>query len=467
MKRTIYSMIMLLAIIFSSCNDWLNVSPKAEMKAEDMFASESGFRDALVGVYSLMSRTDSYGKDLTYGYMDVLAQFYSIPKSETNHTFRYAIAYNYKETSEENRILAIWKNHYTAIANLNMALSFIDVNKSVFADTAVYAVYKGEMLALRALLHFDLLRMFASSPVMENGSGLSSLSIPYLNVYTNVAQPQRTVQEVLDLVSKDLLEAKRLMKDKEDFNEWDSSLPMYNRIQRMNYFAATALLARVYLYEGDKGNALAQAKEIIGEAGAAEKPTNYQLAQKAAVDADPMFRSELIFMLDLVNLQDMSETYWNVDSKTTLLSMTTANRNILYSVSEIGSDFRTSWLTSLPGEIYTLAKLSRVNYVPMFKLSELYLIAAECAVGDEGLAYLNELREHRGLKSLAASENLEENILLEYKREFIGEGQMFFYYKRKGLDKIGVANDVAIADLKAIYNLPIPLSEVDFGNIKK
>ncbi len=467
MKRTIYSMIMLLAIVFSSCNDWLDVSPKTEMKAEDMFSSESGFRDALVGVYSLMSRADSYGKDLTYGYMDVLAQFYSIPKSETNHTFRYAIAYNYEETSEENRILAIWKNHYTAIANLNMALSFIDVNKSVFADTAVYAVYKGEMLALRGLLHFDLLRMFASSPVMENGSGLSSLAIPYLNVYTNVAQPQRTVQEILALVCKDLLEAKRLMKDKEDFNEWDSSLPMYNRIQRMNYFAATALLARVYLYGGDKANALAQAKEVIGEAGVVEKPTNYQLTQRAAIDTDPMFRSELIFMLDLVKLQDMSEENWNVDSKTTLLSMTTANRNILYSVSEIGSDFRTSWLTSLPGEIYTLAKLSRVNYVPMFKLSELYLIAAECAAGDEGLAYLNELREHRGLKSLAGSENLEENILLEYKREFIGEGQMFFYYKRKGLDKIGVANDVAIADLKAIYNLPIPLSEVDFGNIKK
>ncbi len=35
----------------SACNNWLDVSPKTELKAEDMFATEAGFRDALIGVY--------------------------------------------------------------------------------------------------------------------------------------------------------------------------------------------------------------------------------------------------------------------------------------------------------------------------------------------------------------------------------------------------------------------------------
>lgn len=49
----------------------------------------------------------------------------------------------------------------------------------------------------------------------------------------------------------------------------------------MNYYAVTALLARVYLYGNEKEAALSQAKEIIGEVDG-ENPTSYTLATSAA-----------------------------------------------------------------------------------------------------------------------------------------------------------------------------------------
>ncbi|MFR4037711.1 MAG: RagB/SusD family nutrient uptake outer membrane protein [Butyricimonas faecalis] len=287
MKKLINkSIILSLVVALTACNDWLNVSPKTDMKAEDLFSTEAGFRDALIGVYALMATSNLYGKNLSYGYLDVLAQYYTSPRSNTStgyeHNLKNAAAYNYTESDEESRILSIWSSHFSAIANINQALLFIDENRDVFTSEDIHHIYKGEFLALRALLHFNVLRLFAPSPMMDNQNGLNAFAIPYVEQYTNIAQPQLTVKEVLEKIVKDLLTAKNLMKEREIFNEFDSSSPMYKRNQRMNYYAVTALLARVYLYENDKKSALTEVKEIIGEVDG-ENPTSYTLATSGAL----------------------------------------------------------------------------------------------------------------------------------------------------------------------------------------
>ena len=471
MNKTI---ILSLVLVLTACNNWLDVSPKSDMKADDLFLTEAGFRDGLIGVYALMCGENGYAKGLTYGYLDVLAQYYKSPHEQTSsgyeHHFKNASEYNYKETDEEARILAIWENHFTAIANINLALEYIDKNKEVFSSEDIYRVYKGEYLALRALLHFDILRLFASSAKMDNGNGLNSMAIPYVDEYTNIARPQLTVKEVLGKVTADLLAAKDLMKGIDSpKGTSDSSDPLYNRSQRMNYYAATALLARVYLYGEEKGLALAQAKEIIGEVDG-ESPTVYELANSAATSGDPMFKSELIFMLDVQKLKDLTEKNFteNSNSIADILSVSSSGKENIYSSKGLESDFRDMWLaTTSSGNSYILVKYKDMKYIPMFKISELYLIAAECATASEAYGYLNKLRNHRGLSNVAPTADLETNIFQEYRREFIGEGQMFFYYKRKAMQTIGADDNIAIKDLNAIYNLPIPTNEVDFGNIKK
>ncbi len=471
MKKLINkSIILSLFLVLTACNDWLNVSPKTDMKAEDLFSTEAGFRDALIGVYALMATDNLYGKNLSYAYLDVLAQYYTSPHSNTSagyeHNLKNAAAYNYTETGEESRILSIWSSHFSAIANINQALLFIDENRDVFTSEDIHHIYKGEFLALRALLHFNVLRLFALSPMMDNQNGLNTLAIPYVEQYTNIAQPQLTVKEVLAKIVKDLLAAKDLMREREIFNESDASSPMYKRSQRMNYYAVTALLARVYLYGNDKKSALTEVKEIIGEVDG-ENPTSYTLATSGATATNPMFQSELIFTLDVQKLQDLSESCFSETSHSDVLLMSEKGKQTIFNASGLENDFRSSWLTATSsGKEYILTKYNNMNYIPMFKLSELYLIAAECAEDEDAYGYLNKLRNHRGLSSIEHTKDIESYIYQEYRREFLGEGQLFFYYKRKLYDIVGAEDKVGIEDLKAVYNLPIPTSEIDFGNIK-
>ena len=61
--------------------------------------------------------------------------------------------------------------------------------------------------------------------------------------------------------------------------------------------------------------------------------------------------------------------------------------------------------------------------------------------------------------------DLQAEIAKEYSKEFMCEGQMFYYYKRLGLKRIGVYRTVAI-EPEEVYVIPLPDDELDFGLIE-
>ena len=79
---------------------------------------------------------------------------------------------------------------------------------------------------------------------------------------------------------------------------------------------------------------------------------------------------------------------------------------------------------------------TRRYMIPLLRMSEIYLIAAESTSDvTEGLGYVNAIREHRNCVNIdaatvASKEDLQEYIDNEFYRETIGEGQIYFYYKR-------------------------------------
>ena len=82
-------------------------------KEEDLFSSESGFRDALTGIYALMGRVETYGGNSTMGFMDMLAQTYS----KVDYDYEDALKYNYKEEHVKGIVDTMWSSNYNAIAN--------------------------------------------------------------------------------------------------------------------------------------------------------------------------------------------------------------------------------------------------------------------------------------------------------------------------------------------------------------
>ncbi len=109
---------------------------------------------------------------------------------------------------------SVWQNNYAAIAQANYILKNIDGRKDLLGNTA-YSIIKGESLALRAFLHFDLLRLFA--PAFDIGS--NSAAIPYMENFTVVPQQKLTELAVLDKCEKDLIAAEQLLSINTDIDQ--------------------------------------------------------------------------------------------------------------------------------------------------------------------------------------------------------------------------------------------------------
>lgn len=80
MKKIYFNIIslMMIAISFSSCSDWLNVNPSDEIKEDYLFETGDGYQTALNGIYRKMATFDLYGSNLTWGIVDAWGRVFKI-----------------------------------------------------------------------------------------------------------------------------------------------------------------------------------------------------------------------------------------------------------------------------------------------------------------------------------------------------------------------------------------------------
>ena len=471
--------------ILTSCEDWLDIRPKSEIKEEDLFSTERGFRQALFGVYAGMSDSDIYGGNLTMSFLDVLAQNYVIETD--NQPFYYESRYDYENINVERRIDAIWASMFEQIVNCNNLLENLEENKNLFVDNN-YQFFLAETKALRAYLHFDLLRMFG--PSIASGGG-DELAIPFVNKVQNTAFPQLKVNELLDTLVLELTKSKELLKDIDPigpaFEEYIDTEDLWNidkniymdddgfllfRKSRMNYYAVTGLLARVYLYMGEKTKALSEAREVLESGRFKWIDVNSKIIGQS--HPDYIFYDEIVFNLFNDNLNTKSDQYFtsNADNKL-FISDTRKADYFPYANGEGGdSDYRFRYHFSRKGgaEEY-ICKYDYLDdntrYIPMIRLAEMAYIVAECeSDSNKAIENLNMVLSKRGYAEdnlISNPDVLENTIYKEYRREFLAEGQLFYYMKRKNIQNIEYTD---IDGSNAIYVLPLPDSEIDLGNIK-
>lgn len=470
-SKSIYKIIVLVlsVVLFTSCEKWLDVSPKAQIKEADQFSTEQGFKDALYGVYQKAGSASLYSDNLSMGFLSILAQNYS---NITNYYSNYYNQgrYNYADATVKSKTDAIWNAAYSTIAQINLILKDIETNKSVLTAQN-YNLVKGEALGMRAYLHFDLLRMYA--PAVS--SGLDKTAIPYMKLFTVTPQEKLTIEQVLTAVENDLLVADTLLSVYPTIDQMNTYLTssaasdvdnfLLYRQNRFNCWAAKALLARMYLYKGDGANAAKYAMQVINS-GKFRFITTSEL-NAAIASADNAFSPELIFSLYVSGLKATSDYYFTETTAGTStynrLELTTARLGTLYEITTGGSSdirYNKQWQSSGAGKYLskywqnTATNMALRNQVPMIRLSEMYLILAEV---NNDVAYVDVIRSARALNKLVATTNLTNEIKKEYEKDLYAEGQMFFYYKRVGTVKI------PNAAVNAVYQFPVPNEEIIFG----
>lgn len=202
MKTKLFIVLMILGLVFTSCEDWLKVNSETELSQDDMFSSDEGFHTALTGVYIGMTATDLYGMHLSWHMLDYLAHYYCLI-SGSNDTYLHS--HQYKHTRVYPYIKGTWNGLYNLIANCNNILAKLEEHKSEL-NPINYQLVKGEALTLRAFFHFDLMRMFGFGN-LRNRDVSSKKAIPYVTTFSKEVTPQLSYSETFELLKKDLLEA--------------------------------------------------------------------------------------------------------------------------------------------------------------------------------------------------------------------------------------------------------------------
>lgn len=482
MKNIFYTMILACCtLLTTSCDDWLEVKPYDKISEGELLKSEEGYQKMLNGIYIDLNSEALYGKTLTVEMIEVMGGAYTIGNDNSVWgNYKDLSSYKYATEYWRGRLDQTWNKAYALILNCNKILETINDNQHLFTGGSYYVV-KGEALALRAMLHFDMLRLFG--PVYSKDS--DKKAIPYYTKQTNAPEPLLTAEEVAGHVAADLEEARTLLAN--DPVKTEGTLMsgaqdgtgnfMRYRALRLNYYAVEALLARVYLYMGDKKDAFKYASDVIKTADNGIFPfVDKSLVTGSPADPDRIFSSEVIFALTNTSRGTIYKNYYDPSRLPNYVFYmdNSLMSNIVYGGAATTGGYqddyryRANWIATGSNRYFykysdMVANGSIQNtMIPMVRLGEMFLIAAESQsdVLAKGVQYVNALRRNRGVANL---QTLTPDLLkYEYIRELYGEGQLFYLYKRLNCDVITSANsskNPKASDL--IFVVPLPDSETE------
>lgn len=481
MKKILYTMILACSTMMVSCDSWLEVKPYDKISEGELQKSEEGYQKMLNGIYIDLNSDALYGQSLSVEMIEVMGGAYAIG-TDNSVWGNYKDLSNYQYGTEywRNRLDQTWNKAYALILNCNKILENIDQNQDLFTGGNYYAV-KGEALALRAMLHFDMLRLFG--PVYAKDS--EKKAIPYYNKQTNSPEPILTAKEVAEKVVADLEEARILLANDPVKTEGTlmsgsqdgTSNFMRYRALRLNYYAVEALLARVNLYMGNKTEAFKYATDVIKTADQGIFPfVDKSLVIGSPADPDRIFSSEVLFALTNTSRSKIHKNFYDPSRLPNYVFRMDVNlmSNIVYGGAATTGGYqddyryRANWIATGSNRYFykysdMVANGSIQNtMIPMIRLGEMFLIAAESQSDDlaKGVQYVNALRRNRGVANL---QTLTSDLLkYEYIRELYGEGQLFYLYKRLNSDIITSSNankNQKASDL--IFVVPLPDSETE------
>ena len=443
MKNKILFIYLGLLSFLPSC---LDESSPNFLDAEETIIDGASAEAAVIGLYSAMQQPGYYGDAYlltSEGHTDNASTggYQNLSLDQIGH----------REVTGANVISEyIWTAIYRVIANANQVLKFLPEIDDL--ETVQKNHLEGEVRAIRALAHFDLLRYYGEHWNMSSTAGIPIIQTPQ----ALKDQPSRaTVLASYQFIISEMTKAAGLM----DQQIKDKAF--------ININSVNALLARIYLYRGDNEKAVEYATKVIasGEFQLFDS-SKYQDVFRTKLNAESIF--ELLF--DSQNRSGYNgSTYSRADALRSELNYM-ASKNLEDFFKGRAGDVRGSLLnfstddndaTILPDgrtQKYR-GETTRDNSAFIIRYAEMFLIRAEALGSIKGLADLNFLRQKRGLTVLtpnqvSSSEDFLQAVLNERRAELNFEGHRYFDLARKRRIK-SVLN---IEDFRSIF--PIPNREI-------
>lgn len=414
-------------LIVSGCSkDFLNQTPTNSGNANQSITTASDANRMIIGLMSNLTNANYYGRNfIMYG--DAKGGDLTIYSAGRG----LDALYTFNHSASSGSYSGYWSWLYHCILQSNNIISGIEKLKAS-GSTENFDSYLGQALSLRALMYFDLVRLYGKPYTQDkNAYGVPNITEPLVAS----SQPLRnTVEENYTQIMKDLTEAAPLLK-KTKTNGY------------LNYYANMALQAKVHLYMGNTGQALTAAQDIINS-GVYSLYSNSQW-----VDSwKNQFGSESIFEISMDPINDLGTASlgfylrrkghgasaaagWFMASDYFLARLGQDPDDVRWGVmsydesssSHLGACYKYSGSVNLEGD--GKGNSTAVN-LKIFRLSEIYLLAAEAALPtNKTLAkdYLNEIRKRSPNLAPATESTVDIAMILdERSKELFAEGDRFF-----------------------------------------
>lgn len=428
-----------------ACEEFVEIDPpKTEIVSKTVFTSDASATAAVRGIYSLMMTNQSFTKAGLEEYTGILSDEFINYATRANQVQFYQNSL----TAKNGDVLSVfWREGYKYINNANAVLEGLKEASGMTALTRNQL--EGEARFIRAFCHFYLVSLFGDIPYITT-----------TDYRVNAIAPRLGENEVTELIETDLLKAAELLAEDFSFSGNERTQP--------NKGAASALLARLYLYRGDWALAEQQASDVIGYS------STYALDN-----------------LNEVFLKDSKEAIWQLKPvipgantpQGQLFILTGAPNSTSRRVSltdqlvgsfEMDDIRRTSWVGTFsngtttwyyPFKYKAISNPSLTEYTVVLRLAEQYLIRAEARARQNNitgaLADLNAIRNRAGLQNSMADD--QETLLLAIEQErkvelFAEGGHRWIDLKRLG------RSDAVLGAIKADWQptdvlFPIPDAE--------
>ena len=481
-----YLNILIISVLVFGCKEeWLTLYPTDRIADDQAIQSVTDGRAAMLGVYARMRDYQIFGRNMFVcsdaGCEDVVLR--------TDNSNRYVVQYRWKLQTGDTPTTEMWQYTYNAIKRANEVITRLAAVTPAGDETEeAKDQIIGEAYFTRAFLHYELVKFYAHA--YNYTSDASHPGIPYIEESTMENDHARnTVKECFEKIIADADEAIRLM------NIDKPSVPYY-----AGSLAVKSLLARVYLYMAGTANAeyYTKAAQYAEEVISSNKYTivsadDYQITgSNTAFTSAKMwgadYSTESIFVLPYTSTErlytnslpniylDKNKGYGDLKPSEDILELVGYGvsddcRATLFYLHDGAMCVRKFW--GAGGVSWDLANVN------LFRLSEMYLIAAEGnakgspANDAKAAGFLNTLKTNRGLTAVSLTgQGLVNEILRERRKELCFEGHSLPDHKRlntsieRTADKTNPENqNLGLTYPNDYFALPIPTSEINTNKL--
>ena len=447
--------------LLSGCNDFLEVDQIGKSTIPVFFSDMDGVRAALPGAYSRVYKY--YGGEFIL-YPDVAGDMLQLEIAGDNNMISQ---YNYNSNSAEEitAVGGIWTDAYEALVNVNNILEYYPSLLLAYPQNKdELEIIKAEALFLRALIHFDLVRVYAQPYNFTTDA--SHIGIPVLlktpSSDDNVSR--NTVKETYTQIIKDLKESETIYG-----SEAGSSSSFYASKR-----AVYGLLARVNLYMENWTDAIDYSTLAITTTPLSQGQNYLDMFLKLSEDDESLFKLNGKFKKpNIIKFYSLQSPLGYASNKLTNL------------LNENPDDIRLQLLDTST-DIFGTLKYVKENVaiadrrydINVLRTSEMYLIRAEANnnldaidLAKNDMKVLLARAYQKEVNEIIILENTQEEIanLIDKERakELCFEGHRLFDLTRTKQNVVRDDNTTSIVKEVLYPNskfiLPIPQKEVDIN----